>query len=356
MMLNPSKRTANKFLGIYVLLLSLFAGLRFHTGWDWEAYDYFFNLLNQANIYNFFSYNIFNYEPGFVLLSYISILLNIPPFLLFAIITVSLIVSSAHKYLGKFVYIFCLIYLYYGYFHNFSIVRQGIAAALFAYSIRFLIVRSYKFYFVIIFASLFHISAAMLLAIPLLLVIANRVPFFLLLLLSICMVLLPLSDMLGLKSLMSKIPALNIYLNNSTLSYKVGFSLKYLELLIVFYCYYERKVFLPLINNFGIRQFWIFKGLIIIELMIYSIFNDYSIIYERLSVYFEFSHAIAIAMIVSTFKYKRIQFFLMLILLFFVFARYYQLVYSPVRVPGEMSHLERFENYCSIFNERECQR
>ncbi|EBA7040208.1 EpsG family protein, partial [Salmonella enterica] len=67
-------------------------------------------------------------------------------------------------------------------------------------------------------------------------------------------------------------------------------------------------------------------------------------------------HAIAIAMIVSTFKYKRIQFFLMLILLFFVFARYYQLVYSPVRVPGEMSHLERFENYCSIFNERECQR
>ena len=338
-------------LTVYIVLLFLFSGLRYHTGWDWEAYDYFFDELAKANIITLFHYNIFGYEPGFVFFTYISSVLNIPPFLFFSIITVSLIISSAHRYLGKYVFIFCLLYLYYGYFHNFSIVRQGVAAALFAYSIRFLILNNNKFYVVIMIGALFHISAIMLFAIPLLCRWSKKIPFTPIVLLSLITVLFPISEMIGLKTILSTVPALKNYLNNDTLSYKVGFSLKYVELLLIFYCFYDGR-FVELMK----KNFSIFRSLILVELLIYSIFNDFSIFYERLSVYFEFSHAIAIAMIISAFKYRRVQFLLLMILLLIVFFRYYQLVNSPVRVQGEMSHLERFENYCSIFTKEACQR
>ncbi|EFI6232570.1 EpsG family protein, partial [Escherichia coli] len=179
------------------------AGLRFHTGWDWEAYDYFFYELTNSNLFEISKANIFNYEPGFVLLSYISVLLHIPPFLFFSLITVTLIIKSAYKYLGNFVYIFLLIYLYYGYFHNFSIVRQGVAAALFAYSIRYLIAKSYKYYILIFVAALFHMSAIMLLIVPFLYKIANRIPFSALLLFSLLMVYTSVSELIGMKSLLS---------------------------------------------------------------------------------------------------------------------------------------------------------
>ncbi len=68
----------NVYIYTYILLLSLLAGLRFHTGWDWEAYDYFFYELTNSNLFEISKANIFNYEPGFVLLSYISVLLHIP--------------------------------------------------------------------------------------------------------------------------------------------------------------------------------------------------------------------------------------------------------------------------------------
>lgn len=352
-----NKKQGIKFtLTVYIVLLFLFSGLRYHTGWDWEAYDYFFDELAKANIITLFHYNIFGYEPGFVFFTYISSVLNIPPFLFFSIITVSLIISSAHRYLGKYVFIFCLLYLYYGYFHNFSIVRQGVAAALFAYSIRFLILNNNKFYVVIMIGALFHISAIMLFAIPLLCRWSKKIPFTPIVLLSLITVLFPISEMIGLKAILSTVPALKNYLNNDTLSYKVGFSLKYVELLLIFYCFYDGRFVELMKKNFSEQNFYIFRSLILVELLIYSIFNDFSIFYERLSVYFEFSHAIAIAMIISAFKYRRVQFLLLMILLLIVFFRYYQLVNSPVRVQGEMSHLERFENYCSIFTKEACQR
>lgn len=316
----------------------------------------FFYELTNSNLFEISKANVFNYEPGFVLLSYISVLLHIPPFLFFSLITVTLIIKSAYKYLGNFVYIFLLIYLYYGYFHNFSIVRQGVAAALFAYSIRYLIAKSYKYYILIFVAALFHMSAIMLLIVPFLYKIANRIPFSALLLFSLLMVYTSVSELIGIKSLLSGINALNIYINNSSLSYKVGFSFKYLELLIILVLFYNKRFSELIASKFSKKQYYVFRCLIVIEVMIYSLFNDFSIIYERLTVYFEFSHAICIAMIISAFKYKRVQLFLLLILLSLIFVRYYQLFNSPVRVDGEMTHYERFENYCSVFNTKDCQR
>ncbi|MDZ9524901.1 EpsG family protein, partial [Escherichia coli] len=77
-------------------------------------------------------------------------------------------------------------------------------------------------------AALFHMSAIMLLIVPFLYKIANRIPFSALLLFSLLMVYTSVSELIGMKSLLSGINALNIYINNSSLSYKVGFSFKYL--------------------------------------------------------------------------------------------------------------------------------
>ncbi|EJV2100451.1 O78 family O-antigen polymerase, partial [Escherichia coli] len=149
--------------------------------------------------------------------------------------------------------------------------------------------------------------------VPFLYKIANRIPFSALLLFSLLMVYTSVSELIGMKSLLSGINALNIYINNSSLSYKVGFSFKYLELLIILVLFYNKRFSELIASKFSKKQYYVFRCLIVIEVMIYSLFNDFSIIYERLTVYFEFSHAICIAMIISAFKYKRVQLFLLLI-------------------------------------------
>ncbi|HIB7288024.1 TPA: O78 family O-antigen polymerase, partial [Escherichia coli] len=153
------------------------------------------------------------------------------------------------------------------------------------YSIRYLIAKSYKYYILIFVAALFHMSAIMLLIVPFLYKIANRIPFSALLLFSLLMVYTSVSELIGMKSLLSGINALNIYINNSSLSYKVGFSFKYLELLIILVLFYNKRFSELIASKFSKKQYYVFRCLIVIEVMIYSLFNDFSIIYERLTVY-----------------------------------------------------------------------
>lgn len=351
------RKYTNIILVIYSIILILFSGLRYHTGWDWEAYDYFFNEISHSSIIDLKTNNIFNYEPGFLILSYLSLKLNISPYITISAITVSLILISARKYCHGYIYLFLIAYLFYGYFHNFSIIRQGISASIFAYALQYILSKKYIKYFIsILVASLFHSSALILLLIPTGIYILQKIPIVLLLVVSLLMVHFNLSEISEIKNNLSYIESINFYLKNEDLSYKVGFSFKYLEILILLVFFYQKRCELILRNKYGDTNYLLFRSLLIIELLNYSIFNDFSIIYERINVYFEFTHAVIIAMIASIFKFKKIQFIIILLLSVIVFIRYFQLVHSPVRVDGELSHYERFNNYCSVINKDICPR
>ena len=351
------RKNIGVILAIYSAILILFSGLRYHTGWDWEAYDYFFDKISNGSITDLKNNNIFNYEPGFLILSYLSLKLNISPYITASTITVALILISARKYCHKYIYVFLIAYLFYGYFHNFSIIRQGISAAIFAYALQYILSKKYiRYYASIIIASSFHSSALILLLIPAGVYVLQKTPIIILLVVSLLMVYFNLSEISEIKNNLSHIESINFYLKNEDLSYKVGFSFKYLEILILLFFFCQKKCTFILRQKYGDENYLLFKSLLIIELLNYSIFNDFSIIYERINVYFEFTHAVIIVMVASIFKFKKIQFIIILLLSAIIFIRYFQLIHSPVRIDGELSHYDRFNNYCSVINKYTCQR
>ncbi|EMN7348484.1 EpsG family protein [Vibrio vulnificus] len=354
-------RKTTVFLSI--LVLALFSGLRYHTGWDWEAYDYFIATLPGIASGDFFASNVFNYEPLFVITVSVLNELSFSVFFFFSLMTVSLTILSANVYLGRFICVFLVTYLFYGYFHNFSIVRQGIAAALFLYSIRYIESRSfYKYSLIIFVASLFHVSSLILFFIYYIVnnVVPNKSKLLLYIFISFLFVAFPIlskaNDIVPFLSIFGN--KVSLYLSNENLSYKAGFSLKYLELLILVYIFSFEKYRKLGQGHFG-KYFNIFGCLVTVQLGVYSFINDFSILYERISVYFEVSQGIFISMVVVCFRGKVSKFLIISIIFTMVFIRYERLFYhsnNEERLGDEAGHLERFENYCSIFDKETCTR
>ncbi|MBY5947414.1 EpsG family protein [Photobacterium rosenbergii] len=346
-----------------ILVLGLFSGLRYHTGWDWEAYDYFISSLPGFLSGDVFANNIFNYEPLFVITVSILNEFSISVFAFFALTTVMLTITSAKRYLGKYLGVFFVCYLFYGYFHNFSIIRQGISAAIFIYSVRFIHGKKAFHYLISIFvASLFHASSLILLPVYFVVnkVEPNQKKVLIFIVISFLFVMTPL-----LSSLNSVIPFLslfgekvNMYLSNENLSYKAGFSLKYLEQIILV-AIFSFSRFRYIGNRIFGRYFTIFGLLVMVQLSVYSFLNDFSILYERIAVFFEVSQGIFMAMILVCFKGQISKFFIILMIFSMVFIRYERLFYhsnNEARLGDEAGHLERFENYCSIFDKDRCTR
>ena len=349
----------------YIFTLSLFSGLRYHTGWDYEAYDYFITQLPSIFSSNPLEYNPFYFEPVFVLFSSLIKSTGLSVYLVLSFITVAISLISARKILGKEVAIFMVLYLYFGYFHNFSIVRQGLVAALFLFLIiPFINGRWILSLIGIIFAIFIHKSAIFLIFVMVYYrVFRNQpvVPILLMLIVGPVFVSFPF-----LSSLVSHLSP-NIgtilgdkvasYLAAENLTYKVGWSLKYIEMLAIVVVSLIPPVWRRGCDIYG-KYYSAFVFMSVTGVSVYSFLNDYSIIYERLFVYFETSIAILIAMLIAI-LFKRLILFLIILSSMYVFVRYERILYHSEnfeRLGVEMGHLERFENYCSILNKGVCSR
>lgn len=149
-----------KIIFISSSLLALMAGLRFHTGYDFQSYEKFYREVDQiSEVIN----GSIDAEPGYLLLNYIfsSVGLNFYYFILiFSVFSIGLLAYFLSKY-TKYPTIF-LLYYYVRFFlvRDMGQIRSAIACIILLYAIPYILKKEPMKFFIIVFvASLFHISA-----------------------------------------------------------------------------------------------------------------------------------------------------------------------------------------------------
>lgn len=340
------------------ILSALFAGLRFQTGWDYEAYQYFYDSLSNSSLFEIFNENgpvqAMGFEPGFAILIWICSALGTNYQLVLAIATVGLCFYSVYRLDRNALPFYIVIHLWYGYFHNFSIVRQGISGALVFFAIviadkqKRLSMCSY------LVSSLLHYSALVLSPIIWLLI---RFSTMRILLVSLVIgwtfsfleifrgILFPIISLVAPERWLSLITIEEI-------TGKVGVSLILLE--------YSFASLILYTNKLENRAISFARGVLVYKILTYGLFNDVSIIWERTSSFADAMYAASLAIILAGFikahvtKRKLIQasyFFMILFLSLYVFVKYQRMLGSEVRIEGERSHYERFIPYRSILSE-----
>lgn len=168
----PGRRTA--FI-VLCLLYSLVAGLRFRTGVDTVTYEFLYCCLNPKYL-TLESFLSVECEPGFKVLAVIFGLVSRSPWPLFLTlalwinISVFLFAWRQREAVGQRIFLFIALYLLMAYIPmNFEIIRQAAAVSFLLWAFPSLKSRRYLSYYLWIAGAIFfHISAVVLIALPLL--------------------------------------------------------------------------------------------------------------------------------------------------------------------------------------------
>lgn len=154
------------FLGYFlVLILALFAGLRYEVGAkpDWEVYHQVFYDAPQhlSDLLVYFSDNN-RLEKGYLTYNFI-IHYIVSDFNFFLVITALITIGLTYKSVSIYTPMTAfalLLYMRYGYFQfNMMFLRQGMAVAIFLYSIQYIKKRDvYRYYLLNIIGITFHVS------------------------------------------------------------------------------------------------------------------------------------------------------------------------------------------------------
>lgn len=118
---------------IAIMILLLFAGLRFDTGWDYKGYNYYYELIPTVDDFfnNIEVFQSIYFEPGFKLLMMLAKSCGLDFYgfqFLVSLICIILINKSIRKEKSKLLFVFvyfstCYLFL------NMSVIRQGIAVS-----------------------------------------------------------------------------------------------------------------------------------------------------------------------------------------------------------------------------------
>lgn len=270
-----SEITKNRFLWILSLLtVSLFSGLRYFVGIDYESYTFIFASIADSKT-----------EPAFRLINLIVLFLGLNVqfvFLISASITFGLFYKGIKKnsdnlFLSVFLLFFCGFFI-----ESLNIIRQYIAIAIFFYGIKYIINRNFlKYAFCILLASCFHYSAVLLiLAYFILNINIGKLWYPILCFAYLLPFILPIQAIFGL------IPGYDVYFSsgngsnteaNGSAELGIGFLSK---LLIGFSClfYYDRIVSLSKESKLYLNGFFLY-------LFLLSFFRDFMVM-VRLGYYF----------------------------------------------------------------------
>lgn len=155
------KKIYNKFFIIMTsMILTIVAGLRWRVGTDYWQYT-----RNYRRLYSTISWSELKIldEPGIIIIAKVSKLIYDDPatmFFLASVLTIGLFTIIISKYSNSYTFSM-LLFIFTGVWHGtFNGVRQYISAAIIFAGHKFIIEKDfYKYFFIIILASLFHISA-----------------------------------------------------------------------------------------------------------------------------------------------------------------------------------------------------
>jgi hypothetical protein len=163
----PEQKLRNNLLIFLFILLLAFIGTRQDTGPDIEVYQTYYSQspsLWEA-ITNYSSYVYIPVEPLYLFMNAAckSLGMNFNGFLLlYSSLFIIPVFAITRKY-SVMPLFSIMVYFYYGYFSGFSVIRQVMAAAVFFYSIWFIIDRKpLKYVGCILLAACFHISGLIL--------------------------------------------------------------------------------------------------------------------------------------------------------------------------------------------------
>lgn len=146
---------------LVLFFLITIVGLRYNVGVDWPAYKEYFE---GFNLYKNLTFQDQNMELGYYLINYLVSYVGGSYTLIFSIAAAISWVFILKSYPSKLLpltifFIFCDGY----FFWSLNGVRQFIAVAIFAYSIKYIINKNFLYFILFItFASLFHYSAILL--------------------------------------------------------------------------------------------------------------------------------------------------------------------------------------------------
>lgn len=338
---------------ISVPLLILFSGTRIEIGWDYEAYNYLYEFAtNHSFSTTWETFCVFangEYEPGFIVLVGLAGLLGVPQqFLIVALIVLFAYLGHRRNFeVG--VALFISIYLFYGYFHTFGIVRQGLAAALAFYGIS--LERRWTAALIVALACSIHFSIIPVICFLLIVirivstrVIAGAIGF------ASVAAFVPLSG--GLIVLVANALGFERWvslLDFGAATYKVGFSLVLVEHILIASLY--------ILNKSDDRRWKLGAAVVVARLFLYGALNDISIVWERFNSAFDLFYASAVAYIFyvaiakyappRTFVFRTAMLTVFVAVSMFIFVRYDRLIGSDTRVSGQLSHYDRFVNYRS---------
>ncbi len=342
---------------VFVILVG-FAGFRSQIGWDYEAYQYLYDYFASYSLVEAFSagqaVDALGFEFGFALLVWGAAVTGANYQLVLAVLTVGLCLFSAYRLSPSALPVFLLIYMWYGYNHNFSILRQGLAAGMIFFAIAIFDERKKLAVALYAVASTLHMSAVILT--PFLAAcIRYSTRKMVLIALGLCWV-LSLSSFLsgGIFTFLELIgrDRWHTLLQFGELTNKVGVSLILIE-----YTLLALLLWFSDDDSFAIR---FARGVLVYRLLIYGLLNDISIAWERSSAFADPMYALALATILTAFiaKFSRTAeaFLLNSICVvaavsFYVGFKYERMLSSEPRTAGERSHFERFIPYKSIFED-----
>ena len=284
----------NKII-IYAIcsFLIIFSGLRFETGNDWGEYKKEFNEVPVATFGELLKHES-RVESSFIYLSYIAKCLSLDLesiFFLYALITIGLISASAYKY-TPFVALALLLYMRYGFLqHNFMFMRQGLAISIVFYAFRFVLTKEfYKYVVFVLFASLFHVSAIILLPIFWINKEYNPLVYLATLIISLIIGQFRWLDWFALNFIPegNRFSVIREYVFSESWGVKKIISFSYFEKLFIFcFFFYFRKGIA--IKN---KYFYLFFNLSFLSLLISLVFLNYVIFVDRLNVIFNISYII----------------------------------------------------------------
>jgi len=352
----------SKVRGAYLifpfLILTSLAGLRSEIGWDYDAYQEFFDQVASQAIGDSFSkgnvVDEYGFEGGFSLIIWLLTYLGVNYQFVLAFLTVGACLLAAYFISpSKGLALFLIVYLWYGYYHNFSILRQGLAAGLVFLAIALWETRKKQAFGVVALATTIHMST-IILAPFVAICIKYATKKIIIISLAFCWILSIISlgsDIISSLLGMAGRERWQALIGSSEMTTKVGVSLILVEYTLLTICAAAVD------NNNPALRFA--KGILLYRIITYGIFNDITIAWERTSSFSDPMYAMAIAILITycVEKFSRNEILRRGALVsvgigmsIYVAIKYERMLETEPRVPWERSHHERFIPYRSIFD------
>lgn len=329
---------SNTQSSVVFLLLSLISGFR-TVGTDLTLYNPYFETIN---LYSF-KETWLDFEIGYYYLNRIiaSFTGNFQfVLLLTSIITIYLINKTLKDYSSSYILSIFLFITLYLYFKSFNNIRQYLAIAITFYSLRYIIERKFwKYFFVVVSASLFHISSLILL--PFYWVSRfnfSKITYLFFIIISIVLSLLANNIILSISILF---PKFSYYINYSQDGASVNSVILILSFIILFIVLFKDKI---IKNNEN--------ALIYINMVVFALFFNILVygnfIFNRIAEYFYIYTLLIVPDCIKVLnKYLKIVFYIYFIPLLISYF-YYQLLNNNAGVYPYNYNLNIFNNNVEV--------